>query len=512
MLLTGNGDGANAGRSATVSRATEPPLPAGMDADVRETISVLFASEDLALRELCGGVLRTLGYAVHVSSRAAEVPELLKRRGFDIAVIDTELPRELAAELVGAVASASASTRAILITGEDAEPAVDPPAGSWAYIAKPFTPQHLELVVERLAHGVVAARRGRALRQEIASSHGFSDKVAVIGRAPAFRHVVDLARRVAPTEAPVFVTGESGCGKEQVAQFIHAHSRRSSKPLVALNCAALPEALLESEMFGHRRGAFTGAVADRPGLLEAADGGTLFLDELTEMPVTLQAKLLRVVQDGHVRRVGSNNTDAVVDVRFIAATNRTPKEAIDSGLLRRDLYYRLRVVPIHIPPLRERFEDIPVLAEYFLEHFWSRHRVGEMPMPVFGEAAMAALQARPWRGNVRELQNTIEHAVVLLDPGQVIQPEDVPAPDDPTATSSPASALCVVGDVTAEAYHIARDRILADFERGYLAWLVERASGNMSKAARIAGVDRTTLYRLMDKHGLQRDVLLTARD
>src|SRR5205823_655006 len=183
-----------------------------------------------------------------------------------------------------------------------------------------------------------------------------------------------LLRTVAPTDASVFITGESGSGKEMIAQFIHHHSRRSSRPFVAINCAALPEGLLESEMFGHRKGAFTGAVRDKPGLLEAAHGGTLFLDELIEMSKPIQAKLLRVIQDGVVRRVGSETTDAIVNVRFIAATNGDAEAAVKAGQLREDLYYRLRVVPIHVPPLRERPEDIPLLAEYFLSTYWVRHR------------------------------------------------------------------------------------------------------------------------------------------
>ena len=189
--------------------------------------------------------------------------------------------------------------------------------------------------------------------------NGHSDKIALIGISPLFRKAVDLARKVAGTDASVFISGESGTGKEVIAQFIHQNSRRASRALVPINCAALPEPLLESEMFGHKKGAFTGADRDKPGLLETANGGTLFLDELTEMTMPLQAKLLRVIQDGVVRRVGSEQQDAVVDVRFISATNREPQEAVDQGLLRGDLFYRLRVVPIKLPPLRKRLEDIP---------------------------------------------------------------------------------------------------------------------------------------------------------
>src|SRR5438034_9561103 len=273
----------------------------------------------------------------------------------------------------------------------------------------------------------MVARESSALQTELERKHGHSEKVTVLGSAPAFRRAIELARRVASTDASVFITGESGAGKEQIAQFIHHHSRRSSRPLVAINCAALPEALLESEMFGHVKGAFTGAVRDKPGLLEAANGCTLLLDELVDMSKPIQAKLLRVIQDGVVRRVGSETTDAVVNVRFIACTNRNPEEAVKTGALREDLYYRLRVVPIHVPPLRERPADIQLLAEYFLKQYWTRHRGATVAVPRLSEAALRALRARPWKGNVRELENVVEHLVVLLEPGDEVAPDAIPA-------------------------------------------------------------------------------------
>jgi transcriptional regulator with PAS, ATPase and Fis domain len=332
--------------------------------------------------------------------------------------------------------------------------------------------------------------------------HGHSEKIALIGISPTFRKAVELARKVAPTDASVLISGESGTGKEVIAQFIHQYSRRSGKTLVPINCAALPEPLLESEMFGHRKGAFTGADRDKPGLLETANGGTLFLDELTEMSLPLQAKLLRVIQDGVVRRVGSESQDAVVDVRFISATNRDPQEAVDQGILRNDLFYRLRVVPIKLPPLRKRPEDIPLLANHFLTYYWQRHRQLGERAPKLSEASITFLRSRPWRGNVRELQNVIEHVAVLGEPDQVIQPNDIPLYDD--AADWPVENGLPSG-VMEEAYHPAKDRVIAQFEKEYLTRLVGRAGGNMSKAARLAGIDRTTLYRLMDKHEFQRD-------
>jgi transcriptional regulator with PAS, ATPase and Fis domain len=280
--------------------------------------------------------------------------------------------------------------------------------------------------------------------------------------------------------------------------------------MVAVNCAALPETLLESEMFGHVKGAFTGAVRDKPGLLETANGGTMFLDELIEMSKPIQAKLLRVIQDGVVRRVGSETTDAVVNVRFIAATNRDPEKAVAGGMLREDLYYRLRVVPIHVPPLRERSDDIPLLAEHFLTHYWNRHRSGETPLPHFSKAAIWALRAHSWPGNVRELQNVVEHAVVLLEAGAEVRPEDIPFLTDPGAGGD---LELEPEDVdTTESYYEARDRLLAKFDRRFLTRVVMRAGGNLSKAARMAKVDRTTFYRLMERHGLQRNLLNGGED
>jgi transcriptional regulator with PAS, ATPase and Fis domain len=294
------------------------------------------------------------------------------------------------------------------------------------------------------------------------------------------------------------ISGESGTGKEGIAQLIHKQSRRAGKRFVAINCAALPAQLLESEMFGHKKGSFTGADRDKPGLLEVAHNGSLFLDELTEMPLALQAKLLRVIQDGMVRRVGSEQEDATVDVRFISATNRDPNEAVRTHVLRDDLFYRLRVVPLHLPPLRDRLEDIPLLANHFLFQYWRRHRISDGVCPSLSTSAIDLLTSLAWPGNVRELQNLMEHLAVLADAGSAIQADDLPVRCD-TAASSPA-ARGWPAQVMAKAYHPAKEAVLAQFEKEYLASLVARAERNMSKAARLAGIDRTTLYRLLEKH------------
>jgi DNA-binding NtrC family response regulator len=479
--------------------------------DVKRTISILIVDDEDTLRESCASVLGVEGFDVSVCGRGSEAEQVIRRRPYDIMLLDLHMGQVSGMDLLKVCLEVHPETLIIIMTGD---PSVASSiealrAGAWDYLPKPFSAGHLQILIGRAAHTVVVARETRALEKARGRREGRNEKFELLGESPAFERAVALARKVAGTDASVFISGESGTGKEQIAQFIHHHSRRSSRQLVAVNCAALPEALLETEMFGHVQGAFTGAVKDKAGLLEVANGGTLFLDEITEMPLSLQAKLLRVIQDGVVRRIGSTNTDAVVNVRFIAATNRDPQLAAEEDLLRTDLFFRLCVVPIHIPPLRERPSDIPVLAEHFLARYWARHRESGAARPRFSDAAMDALRMRPWPGNVRELQNVIEHAVVLLDPGSEIGPDDLP---NQSRTQTAVAAPVFTGDgMEDESYHGARDRVLLQFERGYVTWLLGRAGGNMSKAARIAGVDRTTLYRLMEKHGLQRDTVITAR-
>src|SRR6266566_759639 len=472
--------------------------------ELKASIRILIVDDEDTLRDSCVSVLKYDGYQVTGCSRGEAARNLLKRNKFDIAIFDLYLPEISGLTLLRKCVDAYPDTMVIMITGN---PSVESSlealrSGAWDYLPKPFSGTHLQILIGRAAHAVTVARESHALQASFDRENGNSDLITVLGSAPGFRRAMDMARRVAPTDASVFITGESGSGKELIAQFIHRHSRRSSRPLIALNCAALPESLLESEMFGHCKGAFTGAVRDKPGLLEAANGGTLLLDELAEMSKPIQAKLLRVIQDGVVRRVGSETTDAVVNVRFVACTNRNPEEAVKTGALREDLYYRLRVVPIHVPPLRERPADIQLLAEYFLKQYWTRHRGATVAVPRLSEAALRALRARPWKGNVRELENVVEHLVVLLEPGDEVAPDAIPALGDELATEASATLLREV--TTEEPYYDARDRLVAEFELRYLSQLVSQAGGNMSRAARAARVDRTTLYRLLERHGLHR--------
>src|SRR2546427_195179 len=391
----------------------EPAALLAIGPEAKARVRILVVDDEHTLRESCAAVLRHEGYDVTVCSRGQEALDLLKRRAFDLVLVDLYMSQVDGLSLLRTALGTNHDTMVIVMTGNPS----------------------VESSVEALRQG-------------------------------AFDYL--------------------------------------PKPFSAVNCAAVPEGLLESEMFGHRKGAFTGAVRDKPGLLEAANGGTLFLDELIEMPKPIQAKLLRVIQDGVVRRVGSETTDAVVNVRFIAATNGDPESSVESGDMREDLYYRLKVVPIHVPALRERPEDIPLLADYFLSTYWVRHRRKGAPFPRLTDAALRALCGYAWRGNVRELQNVIEHVAVVVEPGAEIRPEDLHLTGDAAPADTGANPASLISTLLEESYHAARDRVIAQFERQYLTWLVNRARGHMSKAARIAGVDLTTVERLMERHGLQR--------
>ena len=496
------------------NKPESPPSNLSLDPKVKASIEIMVVDDEHTLRESCATLLTSSGYSVEVCGRGDEALDMLRRRPFDIVLVDVFMPTASGMDILRAALEANSDTIVIMMTGNPSvESSVEAlRAGAWDYVPKPFSATHLQIMIGRAAHTVVVGRESQTRTQEAPApsttgpvSH--SRTGVLLGVSPAFARVISLVHQVSKTDASVFITGESGTGKEMIAQLIHQESRRASRELVAVNCAALPETLLESEMFGHVEGAFTGAVREKTGLLEVANGGTLFLDELTEMPMSIQAKLLRVLQDGVLRKLGSTKTDSVVNVRFIAATNMDAAEAVEQGKLRKDLFYRLRVVPIHIPPLRERPEDIPVLAEHFLSSFWKQHRRDE-DAPRFTREAVEALVDNPWQGNVRELRNIIEHAVVLLRPGAEIQPSDLPFIED-AGSGSMGSDGFPEGFSFHGDYHEARERVLAAFERGYLARIVRRAKGNMSDAARIAGVDRTTLYRLMQKHGLDRQDLLT---
>ena len=476
-------------------------------------MKVLVIDAERELAESCRSILTLEGYAVTACHRQQDWLDQMARQPYDIVIIDA---RSAGADFEHIERCRSANAKALVIVAAS-DPSVEESlkafvAGAWEYLPKPFSATHLQVIVGRAARLARISQRTDSDSLGISRARDDGQRIALIGRSEAFTKLIALAQKVAATDASVFLTGESGTGKEVIAQLLHRESLRSGKEMVSLNCAALPEQLLESEMFGHRKGSFTGAIRDKAGLLEIADGGTMFLDELTEMPQTIQAKLLRVIQDGVVRRVGSETPDATVNVRFIAATNRDPFEAMAEGTLRKDLYYRLRVIPLRIPPLRDRRDDIGAIASHFLTQYWLRHRTRDDVIPKLSDDAIEVLQNWPWPGNVRELQNVIEHTVVLVDAKEEIAAEDI-------QFTHPASAEMQLGGGSPDfggwnfeglGYHAGREEVVGMYEKQYLEWLIERASSNMSKAARIAGVDRTTLYRLMEKHGFKRGVMRSA--
>jgi DNA-binding NtrC family response regulator len=358
-------------------------------------------------------------------------------------------------------------------------------------VPKPYDNAEILAVVGRARELLALRAENGRLREELAARYH-----DLVGASPAMRGVYRLVQRAAPTRATVLVTGESGTGKELVARALHAAGPRARRPFVALNCAALPAELAEAELFGHVRGAFTGAVHDRAGLFEAADGGTLFLDEIGDMPLGLQAKLLRVLEAGEVTRVGATRPVAV-DVRVVAATHRGLDALVAAGRFRDDLRYRVAVLTVELPPLRERREDVPALAAHFLAHFAERHAVPPRPL---ADDARRALLAHDWPGNVRELRNAIERALLLAD-GDAIAAADLPAEvRGSTAPLRPAEAAAA--DLP---FVEARRRALDAFDRAFLAAALERHGGNVSAAARVLGLHRPSLQKLIARLGLRGD-------
>jgi DNA-binding NtrC family response regulator len=354
-------------------------------------------------------------------------------------------------------------------------------AGAWDYLPKPFSATHLQILIGRAAHAVIVARESQSMQAQLDQTPGESEKFNVLGSAPAFRKIIALARKVAATDASVFITGESGSGKELIAQFIHHYSRRSSRPLVAINCAALPEALLESEMFGHVKGAFTGAHSERKGMFETASSGTLFLDEVGDMPAALQVKLLRALQERAVTKVGDTRAEPV-DIRVIAATNKVLEDEIKKGAFREDLYYRLNVVSIPLPPLRDRGDDVVVIGRWFLQkyakEFGSRVRG-------FTPSALVAMRKYAWPGNIRELENRLKKAVVLADRA-LVSAEDL---DLRPEILEPVLPLALAKE---------------EYQKRYINEVLERNGGNRTKTAKDLGVDPRTIFRHLEKLDAER--------
>ncbi|HEY8120881.1 MAG TPA: sigma-54 dependent transcriptional regulator [Myxococcota bacterium] len=453
------------------------------------TPRVLVVDDERGMRDFLEIFFRREGMDVATAANVAEARALLDADDFDLLMTDVQMPGASGIELLRSVKASAPETVVIVITAfATAETAIEAmKEGAYDYLTKPFKVDEVRLVVNKALEKKLLTVENKRLRSELRTQ---ARQRVLIGTSAAMQRLYDLMAQVAATRTSVLVCGESGTGKELVARGIHDLSERREKPFVAVNCGAIPENLLESELFGHVKGSFTGAVTNKPGLFEVAHGGTLFLDEIGDLPQTLQVKLLRALQEKQVRRVGGN-TDTAVDVRIITATNRDLHAEASAGRFREDLYYRLNVIQLALPPLRERMEDVPLLAQHFLEKF---ARELSRPACRLADGALQRILAYEFPGNVRELENTIERAVALCR-GDVIEAELLPAALlAPRSASAAASRLPAPGETL--------DDLMNAFERELLLAALAKTGGVKKRAAQLLGITfRSFRYRL-EKLGL----------
>jgi two-component system response regulator HydG len=503
---------ANSG-TVTLS-AAPPPL-----SEEERAAHVLVVDDEPALRRSLARVLEMHGMKVALAEDGAEALEYIQRTPPDVVLIDMMMPGVGGLEVLAAVKAEGAPCEVVLMTAfADVDSAVTAmKAGAYHFLTKPFhSNDAVAHAVAKAAEHRRLANRARELEEVLLSKERFGE---FIGDSPRILDVFRLIEGVAPASSTVLILGESGTGKELVARAIHQHSQRAKRQFVAINCGAIPKELVESELFGHVRGAFTGAQTARAGLFETADGGTILLDEVGDLPLAAQVKLLRALQEGEIKRVGADEP-RTVDVRVLAATNVDLMSRIQAGTFRRDLYYRLNVIAIELPPLRERGDDVLLLANHFLQKFGKSM---QRPVKRLSSEAIRALREYAWPGNVRELEHAIEHAVVLSQK-DVIAGSDLPfarqlaplrepapassvtrgvnrrepAPDErPDASSQVSAAL---GDLAELPYAEAKRRLVALFDDTYTSELLRQSGGNMSEAARRAGLDRSNFRRLLKRH------------
>jgi two-component system response regulator HydG len=438
---------------------------------------ILIVDDELAVRDALGKWFTSEGYAAHPSSSACEALETIQKKEFDIALLDIKMPGMDGMELQARLKQADPDLTVIMMTGyASVETAVQAlKRGAYDYVTKPVDPDELSHLVSNALEHKRASREVARLREDLQE---ISPGTEMIGRSPAMKKVMELIEMVAPTEATVLITGESGTGKEVVARAIHAAGPRRFMPMVTIHCGALTETLLESELFGHEKGAFTGAQYRKKGKFEVADGGTVFLDEISDISLKTQTDLLRVLQEHEIVRVGGN-LPIKVDFRCIAATNKNLDTLVKAGSFRPDLFYRLHVFSIDLPPLRERREDIPLLVAHFLNKFCL---ATSRPVPQVAPEALDALASQSWPGNVRELENAIERALVVSR-GSEIKASDF---SFQFQGAEPASG-----------------RTLDDIERAHIERVLRETQHNMSRAARVLDIDRTTLYNKLKRYGLR---------
>lgn len=450
---------------------------------------ILVADDDESLRWVTQVQLQRAGYEVLAAENGQAALELLRDTAVDLVITDLKMPGMSGLDLLRQVRLESPETNVIVVTAYGTvETAVEAmKAGAFDYITKPVNPEELKLTAARALEHVALREEVRNLRASLDRKYGFEN---LLGRSPAWLQLLDMASRAARAHSTVLLRGETGTGKDLLARAIHRNSPRKDRPFVAINCGAIPRELIESELFGHVRGAFTGAVANRKGQAEMAEGGTLFLDEIGELPLELQVKLLRLVQQGEVAKLGASGATRV-DVRIIAATNRNLQAMVEDGAFREDLYYRLSVIPLDLPPLRERPEDIPELVEHFFVQ--SREKNGR-PNLVLPPCLLPHFTSYRWPGNVRELENVVERLVVL-SPGDQITLEDLP--DFLRRSRSTVEELRL--DLPPQGIS------LETVEKELILRALEKFNWNQSQAARYLDLSRKTLIYRMDKFKLRRE-------
>jgi DNA-binding NtrC family response regulator len=456
---------------------------------------ILILDDETDMLENCGRVLASASHHCVTSTDPLAALRIVESEQVDLLLTDLRMPKVDGMEMLRRVRQVDPRIPVIMLTGhatiESAVAAVK--AGAFDYLSKPFSNDQLKVAVERALTKRRLELENLNLREQLRGSLGFEN---IVGGSLVLQQVLEIVSKAARSNANILILGESGTGKELVARAIHANSPRAAQPFVPVDCASLPENLLESELFGYEKGAFTGATAAKQGLMEAAHRGTLFLDELGELPLGLQVKMLRALQERQIRRVGGTR-QIDVDVRIVSATNRDLRALVAAAKFREDLYYRVNVIDIALPPLRERPGDIELLATSFLRKY---ARTGNTAVKGFEPEAMVALEMYTWPGNVRELQNVIERACALAE-GEMITLAELPqhfrAASPPPEDSSPTRAISKL------TLKEAKNRWIRQLEATYVAELLKHTGGNVSQAARKAGVDRRTLHRLLSKHAIR---------
>ncbi|MFH1830336.1 MAG: sigma-54 dependent transcriptional regulator [Pseudomonadota bacterium] len=460
-----------------------------------KTINLLIVDDDEGILKVFERLSKDQGWTYAVARSAEDALHQLGERVFEAAVLDIRLPGFTGLQLLEHCKKNNINTEIVIMTGVGSvETAVTAMKhGAYDYITKPFEDiERVAIIIGKAIDRYHLAQKLRQLERQRGDELSYE---GILGKSRKMQEVFDIIENISPTSSTILVLGESGTGKELVARAIHARSLRSDKPFVVINCAAIPVHLLESELFGHKRGSFTGAVSDKRGLFEEADKGTVFLDEIGEIPAPIQVKLLRVLQEGEVRAVGDVESHNV-DVRLIAATNRDLPALVKEGSFREDLYYRINVIGIQLPSLRERSDDIPLLAYHFLQLYSSRMKKKINKISV---DALQALQNYSWVGNVRELENVMERAVVLAGS------DSITSQDLPAKVLSESFYLLddTIGmDIAKFTYREAKDKALSSFNRAYLSSLLKEAKGNLSFASERAGMDRSNFKKLIRRYAI----------